>query len=474
MNARIIRVLICALVAVGAAIGQTDQQTGELIISTEPAGAVVSCDGVVKGTTPATVSGIAAGQHLVVASKPGYSDARKTIAFSPGEKVPVNMKLDQLLGLVLVHSEPQGADVQINGADRGKTPVLLSDLPIGDYRLKLSMTGHQPKEVDLQVKDRTPKKLTINLSSSSASLTVDSEPVGAKLVLNGADKGVTPCTLDRVPEGDSTVELTMEGYTPFHQTIKLVSGQKGESLKAVLKPLMCEIKVVSIPPKARVYLDNQFKGETPIDLTDLAPGTYRIRAELRGYEIVARSVPVKGGEKKAEEFRLVKNSGLIELTTEPSGVRVFLDGEDVGLTKAKPDETDRVSEPLTIDMVSTGDRKLQLTRKGYVSTTVAISVEKDKTATLHQALERRFIPDYKIRTGDATYTGVFIDRDIKGNIKIEVRPGIIKTIPKGEIREQEPLRDPDVNPPGKSPAPARPSASAKPDTSPPSEKSPAQ
>lgn len=444
-------ILLLALAAAGVANGQADPQQGELLITTDPVGAVVTCDGVVKGTAPITVSGVAAGNHLVIASKPGYTDARKTVTVALREKVPVNLRLSQLMGLLLVHSEPQGADIQVNGADRGKTPALIYDLPIGDYRMKLSLSGYQSKEVDLQVTDRTPRKLTINLSSSSASLAIESDPTGAKLTLNGVDKGQTPCTIDRVPEGDTAIEIAMAGYAPFQKTIRLVSGQK-EALKAVLKPLTSQITVVSIPPKARVYCDNLYQGETPVALTNLNPGTYKIRTELRGYEIMSRPVTIKAGEKIPEEFRLQKNSGIVEITTEPAGVRVFLDGEDVGVTKAKPDQTDKVSEPLTIDTVSTGERQFQLTKKGFVSKTMSVNVEKDKTATVHQSLERRFIPNYKIRTPSDTFTGVLVDIDPKGNVKMEVRPGIFKTFQKGDIRAQQPLRDVQEDVPEKPPA----------------------
>lgn len=414
---------------------------GEILVSSDPADAIVSCDTVVKGPAPVTVQDVTPGEHLITVSKAGFTDARKTVSVGPREKVPVNLKLERLTGLVLVHSDPQGASIEINGAAYGKTPALLTELPFGDYRMKLNIAGFQPKEVDLQIKDRTPMKKFYDLTTSSATLTVESEPAGARLSVNGIARGTTPATVDRIPEGEVIIDLSMDGFNPAQRSLKLVSSQK-ETVKVVLSALKSELKVVSMPAKARIYLDNQNVGESPVELKDLAAGTYKVRAELRGYEILSRSVTIAAGQKTTEEFRLTKNSGTIELTTEPSDVKVFLDGEDVGITKVKADESDKISEPMTIDTVTTGNHQLQLTRKGFVSKSVSVTVEKDKTATVHQALERRFIPNCELRiSGGTTVTGVLLDVDPDGGVRLEVKPGIFKSFRKGEIKSRRPLRD---------------------------------
>ena len=166
-------------------------------------------------------------------SKPGYADSRKTVVVGPREKVPVNLRLERLSGLVIVQTDPPGAAIEINGAAYGKTPALLTELPFGDYRMKLVAPGFQPKEVDLQIKDRTPLKKFYDLTTSSATLTVESEPAGAKIAINGIARGTTPATIDKIPEGDVAIELTLDGYDTSQKTIKLGSSQK-ETVKIPL------------------------------------------------------------------------------------------------------------------------------------------------------------------------------------------------------------------------------------------------
>jgi hypothetical protein len=358
----------------------------------------------------------------------------------PGQRIAVDMRLEPLRGLVIVHSEPSRALVRIAGADRGSTPLLVTDLPVGRHRVEVSSPGYVPKEVDFELRDRTPAKVAVTLASSSARLEVSSEPPGAAVTLNGILAGqLTPCTIERVAAGESRLEISLEGYEPYTHTFQLAPGQS-EKLTAALKPIPATLTVVSIPDKARIYVDNQFRGETPITLDGMPPGTCRVRAEKEGFETLARDVELKRATKVTEEFRLEGNAGSVQITTEPAGVSVLLDGQARGVTSARSNETDLVSDPLLIEMVTVGPHEVQLTRKGYYDLAVKIAVEKGKTAALHETLRRRFIADYEVRTATAVFQGVLVEVDPRGNVKIETRPGVFKTLKAEEIKSRGPIR----------------------------------
>lgn len=420
-------------------LGQTPQPT-RVRITTDPPEAVVLCDGVTQDPPPLTIRGLAPGEHLIVATKTGYQEERRTITLEPGESLAVDLKLQPICGLVLVHSSPPGAEVEVNGASRGKTPLLLTDLPLGSYRLKISAPGYLTKEIELKLESRVPTKVEASLRSDTATLVVTSEPPGARLLLNGADRGNTPCTVDRIREGDCRVELLLEGYEPYIRELRLAAGQT-ESLNIVLKPLPAELTVVSVPARARIYVDNQFSGDAPVVLKNLEPGSYRIRAELMGHEPVARTVTLGRAQRLVEEFRLERNTGNLEIVTEPAGVRVFLDGQEAGMTAGRPDQSDQISDPLRIEMLSAGTHQLKLVRKGYYEVARPVEIEKDKTTTVHEKLKRRFVPDYEVRTATEVVRGVLLQIEPNGNVKIELRPGIIRTIPAPEIRSKGPIQE---------------------------------
>jgi hypothetical protein len=424
-----------------------EQLPSQIQVKTDPSGAAVYCDGKSFGNSPTLLPGLKAGSHIVVAEKDGYRTARETVSVSEGERAPLNIKLQQVSALVIIHTDPEGAEVEIDGVSQGTTPVLITNLTPGKYRVKLQIPGFQAKEVELNAPNRTPVKLSVSLNSDSAKLTIDSTPSNATVTLNGIAKGNTPVTLDRIPAGNVTLELAAPGCAPYKQILTLSAGQD-EDITAVLKAIPATLKVVSIPDKARIYIDNQFKGETPLTITDLPPATYKVRAEKRGYTVMpSRSLTLKGAQETTEEFRLTKNAGTMQVTTEPAGVKIFVDGEEVGVTQANSEATDRISEPLVLDFLGVGSHKVQLTRTGYYKIDLAITIKKDETVTKHVPLRRMFIKNYTVRTRDATYEGMLLGKTLIGGIKIEIRPGIVKTLQPADIISHSPLRKDDIDNP---------------------------
>ena len=419
-----------------------DRETGhggKIYVTTVPAGATVICDGSAAGAAPVTIKSLAPGNHLLIARHPGYHELRRTISLQPGQTLPVSINLQPVTGLVIIHSSPEGAEVEIDGASKGRTPLLLTDLKVGEYMVSLKKIGYVDKKVDLKIEDRIPKKISIDLTSDSAKLILKSIPSGAAVAVNGLARGSTPVTVERIPAGETKVEFTLEGCEPYSRTVKLAAGETQE-MNAKLREIPGQIKVVSIPASARIYMNNQFKGESPVTITNLAPGDYRLRAELTAHKPSARTITLKRAEQVVEEFRLQSNSGALELVTEPAGVKIFIDDREIGETKAKPDKTDRISETFKDETVPVGKHEVKLNKEGFFSKTFTITVEKDKTVSRHEKLERRFIPDYEVTTPSRVYQGVLIQIEPTGAVRLEINPGIIKTIPARDIRDRRPIR----------------------------------
>ena len=191
---------------------------------------------------------------------------------------------------------------------------------------------------------------------------------------------------------------------------------------------------------ARVYLDQGVKGETPLSLEGLAPGEHRLRAELAGHDPAARTISIAPGGESTEEFRLRGNVGTITLSTAPAGVEVLIDDRSYGKTSAKPDDSDVVSETLVLSDVPVGDHVLRLVRPGYASAQRSVSVQRGQTLALPTAtLERRFLPDVEVRTRHGVYRGVFVESTPEF-YRIESRPGLIQSIPQGDILQRSLIR----------------------------------
>jgi len=402
---------------------------GKIFVSSTPSQATVSCDGIERGVSPAVVPGLISGPHLITVEKTGYLSAQRTVTVSADGKAQVDIKLEQPAGLVLLRSTPMGADIEINGAHRGKTPLLLTDLPFGRYRMNASSLGYLSRDVEFQIENRSPQLVSVSLTSDSAVLNVGSEPSGASVKVNGLLKGVTPCTLERLPAGENELNISLPDYEVYRSKIKLQANQT-ENLTISLKPVPGALSVISIPSGAKLYADEKLCGQTPLTLDTIEAGSHVIRAEMDGYTPVTRTVEIKRGEKKVEELRLEQNVGTLEVMAKPDGVKVYLDGFDLGgLMPAPNTAVAQLSHEVAV-----GTHTVSLRLKNYGSVERRVTIEKGQTVTIKEVLKRVFNADtrIKLRNGDGV-TGILAEKLPNGDIKLETQIGIYKTLEAADI-----------------------------------------
>ncbi len=439
-----ILILLPFLLASGACnwFAPPSPEAGEIRVETTPAGATITCNDGAPQTSPTTFDRLSAGIYILTARKEGCRETRQTLSLMPGQKTALTIPLDPLLGLVLVQSTPAEAGVTVDGAFRGKAPLLIPDFPLGTHRLRFNLPGFEDKEIELTIKDRTPLKVSADLASKTARLEITSEPSGAAVYIDNAPRGATPCEVEAPADTDARVELKLEGYAPFAETLTLQAGGR-YPVKARLTPLPAEFEVTSTPPGARVFVDNEFRGVSPITVAGLARGAHQLKVDLKGYEVQSSAFTISSAGKTREDVALVRNSGTLVLITLPPAVEVFVDGEAAGVTAASA-AGGSASEPLRIDLLARGEHTLQLTRRGYTFKPAKFTIEAGQVVQLQEPLTRLFIRDTAlvIRKDGGRYevTGQFLRKLPNGDVEIEVNPGIIQKIEAGSISETRPLK----------------------------------
>jgi hypothetical protein len=354
---------------------QKEVPTGEVFVMTQPQDAVVEVNGEVLGTTPLQED-VPSGTLLMQIRKEGFEDYWTTLNLATGQRVIEEVQLTPVKGLVLIRSTPPGATVHIGEVSAGTTPLALHDLGRGSYRARLQMDGFDTKEIQFQVEDRIPKALDVDLISNSGVLVVQTSPSGATVFVDGRNEGTTPLSLDRIGRGERDISIQLDGYEPMRRTV-MIEPAATTRAEFDLTPLPGGLNVLTMPEDARVYLDGELVGNSPLRLTDIEPGTYLVRVEARGHADASRTVRIGEGERKIEEFRLERNSGTLQLITRPANVRVSINGEYMGTTQRATDGSDVISRPLQIDMLSQGSHTLQLVREGYTFATKRFFIRKD-------------------------------------------------------------------------------------------------
>jgi hypothetical protein len=223
----------------------------ELAFATQPGGAKVEVDGQtdVAWVTPFKASQMIPGIHNIVFSKDGYTSQTRTVESVAGKSVPVTVRLIQA-AVMTITTNPQGANVLIDGSDSGQlTPVKLT-LDKGLHRITVRKQGYREafwegSLVPGQAVSFTPILLSLNQVSEdgprsgflSRFLGNDSIPDGKGLVhIRTVPEGATILINGRVAPkktnarwpadpGVYTVELQMNGYKPVHRNIQVQVGK---------------------------------------------------------------------------------------------------------------------------------------------------------------------------------------------------------------------------------------------------------
>jgi len=128
---------------------------------------------------------------------------------------------------------------------------------------------------------------------------ITSDPPGALIEMDGLAQAMiyTPHTMDTFP-GPHTVRLSREGYQDWSTAVDVTAGGISEvhgTLKPDPTPTTGSIKVTSSPPGASVYLDNAYKGVTPMTIPDVPTGTHTVELKLDGYSDWTTNVEVSSG-----------------------------------------------------------------------------------------------------------------------------------------------------------------------------------
>ena len=144
-------------------------------------------------------------------------------------------------GRITVRTTPAGARVTIDGKDVGKSPLTVPNLQRGTHTVRVMRDGYTTVERRVVITPSQPAStLTLALTLArgtapaasesrpalTASLTIESRPTGATVIIDGKRVGTTPLALPGMTVGTHAVRLEMAGYKPWTASVPVVAGEK--------------------------------------------------------------------------------------------------------------------------------------------------------------------------------------------------------------------------------------------------------
>jgi formylglycine-generating enzyme required for sulfatase activity len=196
---------------------------GTLQISAIPAGARVAVDGVDGGMTP-TVVDVPSGVRRVRISAPNLKTWESSVVLKAGEALNIGpITLGEPDAHLTLTSVPSGAEVTIGGVHRGQTPIEV-DLPAGiQHELVVNSPGYATWTRPLFADPGRRLRLDAKLEAVGARVTIQGEPDGAQLFVDGIDSGRTPQSLV-LSATDHHIEVRKEGWITYTGTVTPAKG----------------------------------------------------------------------------------------------------------------------------------------------------------------------------------------------------------------------------------------------------------
>ena len=132
-------------------------------------------------------------------------------------------------------------------------------------------------------------------STATGTLAVQTTPAGASVVIDGVQRGITPLTVS-VSAGSHTLELSDDGV---HRTIPLTIAANAELSQFIempkATPAAGQLEVRTDPSGAKVAVDGQLRGMSPLTVSGLAPGSHTVTLEEDELGSVNEDVTIAAG-----------------------------------------------------------------------------------------------------------------------------------------------------------------------------------
>jgi hypothetical protein len=430
---------------------------GSLKVYTGVTGVSVYIGGEYGGSTDyysgTTVNGLIVGTYTLKLSMPGYKDWTKQVSIASAQTSTVYAYLESGTGVATTRNETisynvsygrlkvytgnNNVKVYVGGEFGGSTDsysgVTVNGLVVGNYYLKLSMSGYKDwvKQVNIIAGQTATvyaylepgtgtsvtRNETLSYNLALGSLKVNTGVTGVSVYVGGEFGGLTDdysgATVNGLVAGTYTLKLSMPGYKDWTKQASVTVGKTttvyaypengtGTSVTrdeiAVYDSPYGTLKVNTGITGVSVYVGGEFGGLTDDYSGDtvngLVAGTYTLKLSMPGYKDWTKQASVTVGKTttvyaylelgtgdgltRSETLAYDSPYGSLTVNTGLNGVSVYVGGEYGG-------KTDYYSE-VTVDGLINGIYTLKLTATGYSELTQQVSITTGQTTTVQATL----------------------------------------------------------------------------------------
>jgi formylglycine-generating enzyme required for sulfatase activity len=283
------------------------------------------------------------GEYVFEAAKECFLPLRKKFVVSDEKSQNFQFSMNKQPGILALRAhqadEPskviEGAIISIEEKERGHTP--LADLKVKPGRRKITVRAenYQMLHTEIEVAGcGKVQQFDLALIPGWAEISLQSEPPGASVLVDGKSVGTTPLTL-KLLAGDHDLDVQADRFKSWHTRLAVTANQPQELETIRLQPADGKLAVRTEPSGANVMLGKIFAGQTPLKLELTANQTHLIHISKAGYEKATRQVKLLSEESKTLSITLKPILGVINFAVRPADAKLFVNGRPMGTVPAK-------------------------------------------------------------------------------------------------------------------------------------------
>jgi hypothetical protein len=234
-------------------------------------------------------------------------------------------------GTLKIVSRPIGAKVSVDGVARGAAPLTLS-LPVGEHTLQLD-NGSAVRSLPVTIDQGAMVAQYIDLAAAATQmgqLEVTSDPAGARVSIDGKDRGVSPLLASDLTPGSHQVTIT-NGEATVTRTVTVTAGSTA-SVLASLAPAAGSAGWVAIksPLPLQILEGESVLATAGVDRLMLPVGRHQLQVAAPEFAFRAPlAVNIQAG--KTTTVNVPLPNGTLAINAVP-WADVWLDGAALGTT----------------------------------------------------------------------------------------------------------------------------------------------
>ena len=240
----------------------------------------------------------------------------------------------------------------------------------GTYKVRATLPGYRSLDEIVSVKFGETHLFKLQMPKLPGLVTVKTFPQSeAEVRIDGKPLGKTPLFDAEDEPGLRTFSITSKRYLSAKKKLEVDGKNQRQILNFNLKPAWGVVNVNTIPPGAKIHLNNEAVGFTP-QLIEPVQGEYRLKLSKNGWNAAYREFAIKAGQNiDLGTIRLRRIDGKLGLTSKPAGATVTVNKIFKGQT------------PIILDLESGKTYNLRLSKTGFVTKRLTAKVWPKQTTT---------------------------------------------------------------------------------------------